>query len=159
MSFIEKNLASNEKIVYTTGLHWWVYFKNILLLVLGIIFVRSSGGIGAAESFGAFLVFVGLIGSVYAFFVSKSSEFAITNKRVILKTGILKRKLVELQLNKAEGLRVEQGIIGRMFNFGSIKITSGGVTESFSPLAKPFDFKKQVNNAVEGSFVVSPAVM
>lgn len=159
MSFIEKNLALNEKIVYTTGLHWWVYLKNILLIVLGIIFVRSSGGTGSASSLGAFIVLVGIIGLIYAFLVSKSSEFAITNKRVILKTGMLKRKLIELQLNKAEGLRVEQGIIGRIFNFGSIKITSGGVNESFSPLAKPFEFKKQVNNAIEGSFVVNPAII
>lgn len=159
MSFIEQNLASNEKIIYTTGLHWWVYFKNILLIVLGIIFIRSSGGTGTASSIGAFLILIGMVGLIYAFFVSKSSEFAVTNKRVILKTGMLKRKLVELQLNRAEGLSVEQGIIGRIFNFGSIKITSGGVTESFSPLAKPFEFKKQVNNAIEGSFSISPSIM
>ena len=115
MSFIEKNLATNEKIIYTTGLHWWIYFKNVLLIILGIIFVRSSGGTGAASSIGAILAFIGVIGLVYAFLVAKSAEFAVTNKRVILKTGMLKRKLVELQLNRAEGLSVEEGLIGRIF--------------------------------------------
>ncbi|MDB5087914.1 MAG: rane-flanked domain, partial [Mucilaginibacter sp.] len=59
---------------------------------------------------------------------------------------------IELQLNKSEGLRIEQGIIGRMFNFGTIKITSAGVMEDFKYLIKPFEFKKQVNNAIEGAF-------
>ena len=65
---------------------------------------------------------------------------------------MLKRQFAELQLNRSDGLIVEQGILGRILNFGTIKITSGGIVEKFPLLAKPFEFKKQVNNAVEGSF-------
>jgi uncharacterized membrane protein YdbT with pleckstrin-like domain len=97
---------------------------------------------------------MGVVVLLIAIMIGRSSEFAITNKKVMLKTGVFSRKLVELQLNKSEGLQVSQGILGRLFNFGTIKITSGGVVEKFAFLANPFEFKKQVNNAIEGSFAV-----
>jgi len=140
MSFVEKNLANNEKIV-----------KNILLIVLGVIITRAAKS-DLANGVGGIIVFVALIGLIGAYMRSKSSEFVVTNRRIMLKTGVLRRKLVELQLNRAEGLSVDQGIIGRMFNFGSIIVTSGGVKEVFSPIAQPYEFKKQVNNAIEESF-------
>lgn len=152
MSFIEKNLANNESIVYRGGLHWWIYVKNILLIVLGIIIAVAGGKNQTASAIGGIIVFFAALGLAGAFMRAKSSEFVITNRRVMLKTGVLRRKLVELQLNRAEGLRVDQGIIGRIFNYGSIVVTSGGVTESFAPIAQPYEFKKQVNNAIEGSF-------
>jgi uncharacterized membrane protein YdbT with pleckstrin-like domain len=152
MSFIEKNLANNEKIVYTAKLHWWIYGKNLLLLALALIIGFNAGNSEGGKAFGGLLVFISLIGLVGAYRRSKSSEFVVTNRRIMLKTGVLKRKLVELQLNRAEGLSVDQGIIGRMLNYGSIIVTSGGVKEVFSPIAQPYEFKKQINNAIEGSF-------
>lgn len=151
MSFIEKNLANNEKIVYTGNLHWWIYAKNILLIVLGFIIISAAKNNFGSGVGGLFVIFA-IIGLIGAYMRSKSSEFVITNRRIMLKTGVLKRKLVELQLNRAEGLRVDQGILGRILNYGSIIVTSGGVKEVFSPIAEPFEFKKQVNNAIEESF-------
>jgi len=152
MSFIEKNLANNERIVYKANLHWWIYAKNVLLIILGLIVALASGKSEGGKAVGGILIFIALLGFVGAFMRASSSEFVVTNRRVMLKTGVLKRKLVELQLNRAEGLKVDQGIIGRIFNYGSIIVTSGNVTETFSPIAKPYEFKKEINNAIEGSF-------
>jgi len=146
MSFIEKNLSANERICYVGKIHWYIYLRGIFFIALG--FAAS----GASTTLGGFLVIVGILSLIFATVMASSTEFAVTNKRVILKTGALKRKFIELQLNKSEGLRIEQGIMGRIFNFGTIKINSAGVTENFGYLAKPFQFKKEVNNAVENSF-------
>jgi uncharacterized membrane protein YdbT with pleckstrin-like domain len=157
MSFIEKNLSVNERILYTTQIHWYIYLRGLFITLLGIIIAASaSKPDNFVNGLVGLLVFVGIVLLINAFLVSKSSEFAVTNKRVVLKTGVLKRQLVELQLNRAEGLVVSQSIMGRIFNFGSIRITSGGVTETFSRIAAPFEFKKQVNNAIETSFVINP---
>jgi len=156
MSFIEKNLANNEKIVYRAKLHWWIYAKGILLFILGIVIGEAAGGNSGGLAFGGLISFVGIISLLSAFMRGSSSEFAVTNRKVILKTGVLKRKLVELQLNRAEGLRVDQGILGRILNYGSLVVTSGNVTESFSPIANPYEFKKQINNAIEDSFSINP---
>jgi uncharacterized membrane protein YdbT with pleckstrin-like domain len=147
MSFIQKNLAANETVLYQTKLHWWVFVTGGIILLLGILFMGQSNG------FGGFLILISLIMLGAAYLNWSSSEFVITNKRVILKTGFLRRRLVEIQLNKAEGLVVEQGIIGRMLNFGGVLVTSGGVQNAFAPMAAPFVFKKEVNEAVENHTV------
>jgi uncharacterized membrane protein YdbT with pleckstrin-like domain len=146
MSFIEKNLSANEQILYKGKIHWYIYLRCVIFFIIG--FLTSDVSMG----FAGFMFFLGIISLILAIMNASSTEFAITNKRVILKTGVLKRKFIELQLNKSEGLRIEQGIIGRIFNFGTIKITSAGVTEDFKYLTKPFEFKKRVNNAIEGAF-------
>lgn len=152
MSFVEKNLSANERILYRGKLHGIIYLRGLVFIAVALCFSTVSyAAVGLFFLIGVFSLFNSIA-------VARSSEFVITNKRVIMKTGMLRRKLIELQLNRAEGLVVDQGVIGRIFNYGSIKITSGGATESFSPLAKPYEFKKEVNNAIEGSFVVNPAV-
>jgi len=157
MSFIEKNLSANERIVYTTKIHWYIYLRSVFLILLGIIIAASASKPGDfVNGLVGVLVFVGVVLFINAILISKSSEFAVTNKRVILKTGVLKRQIIELQLNRAEGLSVNQSVMGRIFNFGSIRITSGGVSEVFSRIAAPFEFKKQVNNAIELSFPINP---
>jgi len=158
MSFVQKNLSTNEKILYSTGTHWYVYLNGIILLTLGFIIPSSASNNkdDSTSTIVAILILAGIILLINSILIARSSEFVVTNKRVILKTGVLKRKLIEVQLNRAEGLTISQGIMGRVFNFGVMKITSGGVTEVFTKIAKPYEFKKQVNNAIEGSFVVNP---
>lgn len=143
MSFITNNLSANETVIYKTELHWWVFVKGSLILLLGILLMSYSG------TAGSILLTIGLVYLGIQYLNWSSAEFVITNKRVILKTGIISRRLVELQLNKAEGLAVEQGLVGRMLNFGGVAVTSGGVKNAFAPMAMPFAFKKQVNEAIE----------
>ncbi|MFD0764876.1 PH domain-containing protein [Mucilaginibacter lutimaris] len=146
MSFIEKNLSNNEVVLYKAKLHWIIYLRGIFWAALGLL-------IGSASYAACGLLFtVGVISFIMAIIVNQSSEFAVTNKRVILKTGLIKRKFCEIQLNKSEGLQIEEGMLGRILGFGKVRITSGGVVELFSPIANPFEFKKQINNAIEGSF-------
>lgn len=143
MNFIQKNLSANEIIVYQSKLHWWIFMPGGVFLLLGFLFKNQSG------EYGSLLVIIGLVLVGAAYLNRSSSEFVITNKRVILKTGLLSRKLIEIQLNKAEGLMVKQGIIGRVFNFGGVWVTSGGVQNAFAPMEDPFNFKRKVNEAVE----------
>ena len=142
MSFVQKNLSANEKIVYHTRLHWWVFMPSGVFFLLGLLFMNQSSG------FGMGLLVIALLMLGLAYLNWMSSEFVITNKRVILKKGFVSRILVEIQLNKAEGLIIEQGIVGRIFNFGGVLVTSSGVKNAFAPMEAPFTFKKEVNEAV-----------
>jgi len=159
MTFIEKNLANNEKIVYRAQLHWWIYGKSVFLLILGLIIIMfgANSGFNSAERegvkvLGGLLILVSLIGLINAYVSASSSEFAVTNRRIMMKTGVAKRRLIELQLNRSEGLVIDQGIIGRIFNYGTIAVRTGGMVENFSPVADPYEFKRQINNAIENSF-------
>lgn len=77
------------------------------------------------------------------------TEYVVTNKRVVLKSGILSRDALELMLNKCEGLRISQSIMGRIFGFGSILVTTGGVTNSFKFVANPTKFRNEINKQIQ----------
>ena len=80
-----------------------------------------------------------------------SSEFAITDKRVLIKVGVLRRRSVELLLSKVETIGVDQSILGRVFDFGTIIVTgTGGTKEPFKGIAAPMEFRKQVQARLMG---------
>ena len=71
------------------------------------------------------------------------SEFVITNRRIIIKTGIIGRETFEMNLSKIESVNVDQSILGRILNYGSITIIgSGGTKETFNKIARPLAFRK-----------------
>jgi uncharacterized membrane protein YdbT with pleckstrin-like domain len=114
--YINENLIGGEQVVYESKLHW-------------IIFVNP------------FYVFVLFIPPILKMI---SSEFGITNKRVIIKTGFLSRKTVEMNINKVESVNVDQGLLGRLLGYGTIKIIgTGGSKETFDKIMNPLEFRKK----------------
>ena len=78
-----------------------------------------------------------------------TSEFGVTNKRVLVKVGFIKRHSLETLLTKVEGISVDQGILGRILGYGSIVITgTGGTKEPFHKINAPFEFRKQVQEQI-----------
>ena len=89
--------------------------------MLGAVFLLYAAGIGIDRAIH------------YA-----SSEFAVTNKRVVIKVGFINRKTLEMVLTKVETIRVDQSILGRVLNYGTIVVTgTGGTNEPFSVDSKP----------------------
>ena len=102
----------------------------------------------AGHSWGIFLLIQPIIGGVViliGFFALLSplidyatSEFGVTNKRVIIKVGFLRRKTLELLLRHVEAISVDQSVMGRLLNYGSVTLTgTGGVREVFHNISKP----------------------
>ncbi|TAG52530.1 MAG: PH domain-containing protein [Cytophagales bacterium] len=143
MGYVDKHLMNGENIIYQTKLNWTEYIKGLLVLGLGLIFMSGSG------TFGGFLIFVGLIILGLTYLRISTSEFAVTDKRVLIKVGIIKTQSLETMLNKVEGIQVEQGIIGKMVNSGSIVVKgTGGTNNPFSNIDKPFEFRSAVNEQI-----------
>lgn len=143
MGYVDKHLLSGEKIIYQTKLNWTEYIKGFIVLILGLLFMIGSGG------FGGLLVFVGLLILGITYLKIRTSEFAVTDKRVLIKVGILKTQSLETMLNKVEGIHVEQGIIAKMVNSGSIVVKgTGGTNNPFSNIDKPFEFRSAVNEQI-----------
>lgn len=114
--YVENNLIAGEKIEYKTTYHWVIFFSWRAL----------------------FTLFIAPLIDRY------TDEFTITNKRVVIKTGLFSRKTVELNLTKIESVNVDQTIMGRIFGFGSITIIGiGGTREVFVNIRKPLEFRKR----------------
>ncbi|HKC53154.1 MAG TPA: PH domain-containing protein [Burkholderiales bacterium] len=124
----------------------------MLVLVVAVILIASAGGNrGHAAVSGIGVVFMIIAGALaFSRWLARvSSEFAVTNKRVLIKVGFIRRHSLELLLQKVEGIGVDQGIWGRVFDYGTIMVTgTGGTKEPFKNIAAPLEFRKQVQSRV-----------
>ena len=75
----------------------------------------------------------------------KTSELVITDRRVIIKVGFIRRHTFEMFISKIESVAVFQGMLGRMFNYGTVEIRgTGGSAESFATIAAPLLFRDAI---------------
>lgn len=115
-NYIDNNLIRDERVELETTYHWIIFcnFRALLTLFIAPLIDRYT------------------------------DEFAITNKRVIIKTGLISRKTFEMNHSKIESVNVDQGILGRIFGFGTITIVgSGGTKEIFPNIKNPIEFRKK----------------
>jgi uncharacterized membrane protein YdbT with pleckstrin-like domain len=142
MSYIDDNIMKGrEKIVYRTSLHWVVYLSPILLLIVGIPLFSSVN----TTPIGVIFVFLAIIQGLSSFIRIKTSEFGVTNMRVMIKVGWIRRQTIETLLNKVEALEVQQGILGRILNFGTVVIVgTGGTKSAYHKIREPLEFRRKV---------------
>ncbi|BBB33358.1 conserved hypothetical protein [Thermotomaculum hydrothermale] len=144
MSYIEKNLLAGEKLVYQAKLHWIIFIWSVLFLLIAIIFFMNK-----LAPFGWFFILLAIFQGLFSFITYSTSEFAVTNKRIIVKVGFIRRHSLEILLTKVEAISVNQGIWGRILNFGTIIITgSGGTKEPFHKIAAPLEFRKRAQEQI-----------
>lgn len=142
--YIDANLTTNERIIKQASASWESQWP--LLLVGG--FCISEG---FSDSKGLSLVlFLGILIICVAVLRVLTTELALTNKRVIAKVGFIRRQTVELRLEKIESIMVNQGIAGRMLNYGSVSVTGTGGTKTPIPyITDPAKFRMIVNEFLE----------
>lgn len=125
-SYIDSALIKDEKVIYVGHISLWSLTHLIVLGVL-LLFV-----------FGA-----GLVLLIWAYIRYKTTELAITNKRVIAKFGFISRRTIELNINKVESIQVDQHVLGRMFNYGSLVISGAGTPQAPIPgISDPLQFRR-----------------
>jgi len=157
MSYIQKHLMSDERIVLRARLHAIVYLPAFLVLLIAAasFFLLHGWGAGSAAT----VVIPGLLGLIAlilflpAFVRRTSSEFAVTNKRVVVKLGALHRRSMEILLRQVEGITVEQGLAGRLFDFGTIIIEgTGSDRTAYAGISEPMRFRLAVQEQIDQSF-------
>jgi uncharacterized membrane protein YdbT with pleckstrin-like domain len=141
MSYVDSNLLPNEQITYRAKLHRIIY--ALPAVVMGVALLAALGGGGWIA--GAAIGVIGLVLLLPPWIRSVSSEFAITNKRVLIKVGLIRRHSLELLLQKVEGIGVDQGVLGRILGYGTITVSGvGGTKEAFRMISNPLEFRRQV---------------
>jgi uncharacterized membrane protein YdbT with pleckstrin-like domain len=148
MSYVDTNLLPQEQVVYRARLHWIVYVTPAVLIGLAlIIFLVAAANSATAGGavFGGFILVIGLYSLLMRWIRMKTSEFAVTTKRVVIKVGLIRRHSLELLLRQVEGIRVDQGLLGRVLGYGTIVVGgTGGTAEPFPEIASPLEFRRQV---------------
>jgi uncharacterized membrane protein YdbT with pleckstrin-like domain len=151
MGYIDHNLISGEAVTYKAKLHWVVFVKPGLLslalagLAAFVIYQKYDWSAWA----GAGILTVAAIPILVTAISRSSAEFAVTNKRVILKTGFIQKKTAEMFLNKIESVGVDQSIAGRIVGYGTIVIRgTGGTLEPFHRVSSPLEFRRQIQEQI-----------
>jgi uncharacterized membrane protein YdbT with pleckstrin-like domain len=131
-SYVEQALTRGESVLHLGRTSWWSLSGY---LVLGVVLLPVG---------------VGLILLALAWVKQRSTELAVTNKRVITKFGFIQRDTVELNIQKVESVQVQQGIMGRMLAFGTIVIAGGGSPQAPVPgISDPMGFRRAFLEAQE----------
>lgn len=148
MGYVDKNLLSTESVVFRGRLHWNVYVVPVLISALSLF--AAYWGVTQKYNYVALGFFVAAAASIlFPYIVTKTSEFVVTDKRIIMKVGVLGVRTLEMFLNKVENIGVNQTIWGRMFSFGAVTVTgSGGTKEVFGNIASPYEFRKAAQEQI-----------
>jgi uncharacterized membrane protein YdbT with pleckstrin-like domain len=144
MSYIEKNLMNGESLLYRSKLHWVVFLWPAIWFVAALIFFGS-----AIPAAGQLIILVAIVTGIASFINYTTSEFGITNKRIIVKIGFIRRTSLEVLLTKVEGIQVDQGILGRILGFGSITVSgTGGTKDPLHKIDAPLEFRRKAQEQI-----------
>lgn len=147
-SYVEKVLINGEQLLHIGRISWWSLAGK---LSAGLLLLVS--GFAATGIYGPLWLAVAVAGSVFllmAWVEHRTTELAITSKRIIVKRGLVRRDTIEINLVKVESLQVEQGLIGRLLNFGDIIVSAGG--GPMAPvvnIAAPLEFRRRFTEATD----------
>jgi len=160
MAYITNNLLQGEKIIYRTRPHRIVLVAPAIFMLIAIFIMAFTPtlkilkfhlfGIPDYKVFALIFLAVAIFYGINAIILHLASEYGITNKRIIMKTGWIERRSLEIFLGKAEAIYVNQSVPGRIFNYGIITIVGiGGTKDRFLYVPDPLKFRRIAQQQVD----------
>jgi uncharacterized membrane protein YdbT with pleckstrin-like domain len=162
MGYIEKNLITGEQILYRTRLHsvavLFPLLTGMVIAIGGVACLYASSthrkdGTGDSQLWlaaGLALIVLGGITIIAALLKRNATEMAVTNRRILIKSGIMSRRTIELLLSRVESIVITEPFFGRMFGYGTVVIRgTGGTPEPFTLIANPTLFRRHVQEQIE----------
>ncbi|AJW62991.1 Bacterial membrane flanked domain protein [Elizabethkingia miricola] len=140
----KQNTEIPKDIIYSGKIHWMSYCIPVIQSFLGVI-----GLLSFAVTIGFFkIISLGLTVLLYKGVVKilqlKFTKIYITKKYLTITTGIINKSTVDISLYRVEGTKVYQSIMGRIFNYGRVYVSTGEITKSFV-IANPKEFKDSIS--------------
>jgi uncharacterized membrane protein YdbT with pleckstrin-like domain len=151
MSYAARVLQPGESIVYEARIHWIVYVGGLVCVFLAVPLALAAvvmnddtlrlGLMGAA----VLVLIAGLFQMLRAWFTVAGTEISVTTLRVIYKTGIISRSTLEMNLDKVESVLIQQSLVGRMLDFGTVIVRGVGAgLEPVDRVAKPLELHRHI---------------
>lgn len=158
--YIQSTLLTHERITFQTRRHWIIFwpaaFWAVATIVLSLYYpfelaepMPIINGLSVREIIIYLAFFMIIYSAVSAYINYISSEFGITNKRVLMKVGFIRRFSLEIFLERIESINVRQGVVGRILGFGTISVIgTGGTRDYFRYIPDPLDFRQRVQRQI-----------
>ena len=158
MGYVSSVIQPGEKVIFDGKIHWIVYASPMILILIGadIMFLGPEQAsqllkqeISNDPPFfligGGCLLVLGLVNLLSAFFYRFTTEIAVTNRRVIFKKGFIWRKTMEMNVNKVESVYIDQTVIGRILDYGTVSVVgTGSSIEPFTSVDSPVKLRNTI---------------
>lgn len=152
MGYAERVLQPGETIAYRAHLHWIIYALGLVFVLIAVVAAVAAVALkDETVRIGLMLaaliaLTIGLFHIVRAWLVAANTEIIVTTRRIIYKTGFISRSTVEMNLDKVESVLVQQGLLGRMLDFGAVIIRGVGAgLEPVANVAAPLQLHRHVS--------------
>lgn len=144
LKYVNQNLLPEENVISAAELHWWIYLPGGFVSFIGAILLI------VAPMFGIPVIGYGFFILLKNWITSYTTEIAITNRRIVVKTGFIRRDTIELLHSKVESLSLDQNILERLLDFGTIVVHGTGGGKTYIPnIAKPLKFRITALTAID----------
>jgi Bacterial PH domain len=150
--YLDQFLQPGEQIQFETRLHPIMYFSGFLFVAAGVGGMMMAGFKLGGEGFAGFLSVLMFISGSILLLVKwvqrRTTEIAITDRRVIYKTGLIWRDTIEMNRTQIESVEVSQSILGRVLDYGTITLRGTGLgIEPIRQIEAPLKFRGFVRSA------------
>ncbi len=148
MSYVERVLQPGEQVRYISSIHWIVYWPGVVVALLALAAFWFGGTrwlptMWLYTAYGLALVAVVLL--VREWYQWWITEIAVTNRRVIYKRGLIRLHTNEMNMDKVESVQVGQSFLGRVLDFGTVKILGTGEgIEALQTIASPIKLRNSI---------------
>ncbi len=145
-SYLNKILSDSESVLLSAKLHWIGYAPAFIWLAIVVWLVTAIEDTATSDLIG----FIGTPIAIASFLVfwirSRTTELAVTDRRVVAKTGLIARDTIELNRAKIEGVDVQPSVLGRLLNYGTISVRgTGGAIAPIPRIKNPIEFRKAIH--------------
>jgi uncharacterized membrane protein YdbT with pleckstrin-like domain len=148
MSYIQHSLGQSEQLLYRARFPWF-YAAGAWAALLGLIacgaiaYTHDYGGLAAVFLLAGVSTFLAVMGPIW------TTEIGVTSQRLIYKRGLLWRSTQELQLRAIEEVNLEQGLLGRILDYGRLELRGTGVDDIRLPaLADPLPLRRALQDGM-----------
>lgn len=150
MSYVAKNLMPGEEVLYAPRYHWVRFLPGAGLAALGLALAGAGLGVASEAAARPFLLWaalalflLGSLGALGRALVDSFAEFAITQHRVMRKTGFLTRDVRQIPLDKIQDVNVRATLWGRWLAYGDVELQTAGSdsTVVFPRIVDPDQFR------------------
>ena len=153
MGYVDRVLQPGEQVIHKSRLHWLVYGRAILLLAAAVAVALAAQQApdewrGVLDYVALALLGLAVLLALAAAIRRASTELVVTDQRIIFKRGVISRHTVEMNRSKIESVDVDQSLLGRMLNYGTVVVRgTGGSLEPLANIESPLQLRSRITVA------------
>jgi uncharacterized membrane protein YdbT with pleckstrin-like domain len=150
MPYVRRVLQPGESVVHSTRLHLLIFLPALAYLTIGVallvVALKYDGDWRTVFKAAAVIfMLLAVAAAVPAAIRRATTELAVTDRRVIYKSGVISRHTLEMNRSKVESVDVDQSLLGRLFGFGTVIVRgTGGSLEPLRMISDPLSFRSHI---------------